>query len=236
MLISICWEQGAGKASHRLRCASMREMRFHDVRRPLPLEPFASETSPPGIVCARVPGVEVQRCILAGGAHSTRFLTQNGPRVIYISADLFISRRVFSFRRPVHFGVCREFQAFAARRFAAARKKGGISGPIVAQSRAILGPNYKNRRREIAQLPDGSEVRRTCRFISRMRRINHDFHPFPAPAAQALDVTARPACATSQAASSPPRGASELPSEINRTNRSLRRSMPGLSRNPRRNM
>jgi hypothetical protein len=43
--------------------------------------------------------------------------------VIYISADLFISPRVFSFRQPVRRGVCREFQAFAARRFAAAREK-----------------------------------------------------------------------------------------------------------------
>jgi hypothetical protein len=74
-------------------------------------------------------------------------MISNGPRVIYISADLFISPRVFSFRRPVRCGICREFQAFAARRFGAARKKGGVSGVIGAQLRATLGVNYKKRRR-----------------------------------------------------------------------------------------
>jgi hypothetical protein len=52
------------------------------------------------------------------------YMTQNGPRVIYISADLFISPRDFSFRRPVRCGICREFQAFAASVAAAAHKKG----------------------------------------------------------------------------------------------------------------
>jgi hypothetical protein len=67
--------------------------------------------------------------------------------VIYISADLFISPRVFSFRLPVHCGICREFQAFAASRATATHKKGGVSGLVGAQYRPVSGLNYKNRRR-----------------------------------------------------------------------------------------
>jgi hypothetical protein len=68
--------------------------------------------------------------------------------VIYISADLFISPRDFSFRRPVFCCIRREFQAIAARGAAAAGKKEGVSELIAAQSGAILEPNYKNRRRD----------------------------------------------------------------------------------------
>ena len=68
-------------------------------------------------------------------------------RMIYISADPFISPRDFSFRRPMRRGICREFQAFAASLAAAAHKKRGVSELIIAQQRAIFGVNYKNRRR-----------------------------------------------------------------------------------------
>jgi hypothetical protein len=46
-------------------------------------------------------------------------------RDLYFGRFIYIAAR-FSFWRPVHCGVCREFQGFAARRFAAARKKGAF--------------------------------------------------------------------------------------------------------------
>jgi hypothetical protein len=58
-------------------------------------------------------------------------MIQNGLRVIYISADLFISPRDFSFPQPLRCGVCREFQAFAARCFAAAIKKGAFQSLLL---------------------------------------------------------------------------------------------------------
>ena len=75
-------------------------------------------------------------------------MTPNGPRVIYISADLFISPRNFSFPRPLRCGICREFQAFAARRPAAARKKGAFQSLLWGSRGPFLRLNYKSRRRD----------------------------------------------------------------------------------------